>query len=134
MIIDAIHSMHQLLRWISPTGLIRTGPFVYISLLTVWAESAAQTKALDQLPVPQDVLLLEVLKQTTPASDQTQQTTTGVVILLLDLEVLRQELDATGQEGNLHLRRPGVRRMGLVFLNNIGFSRHQNDSFFSSTR
>ena len=55
------------------------------------------------------------------AADQLQQATTGVEVLLEGLEVLRQELDTPGQQGNLHLRRPGVGRMGAKFVDDRWF-------------
>ena len=55
-----------------------------------------QTEALDQGTVTLDVNFLQVSQQTLALAYQEQQTTTGVVIVLVILEVLGQILDALG--------------------------------------
>src|SRR5690606_21047519 len=56
--------------------------------------SAAQAQALDQRLVAGRVLPLQVGQQGTTLVDQLQQSATGVVVLLVHLEVLGQLLDA----------------------------------------
>ena len=68
----------------------------------------ANAKRLDQRPVALDVLLLQVVEQAPPLADEHQQTTTRVMVLGMDPEVLREIGDAFRQEGNLNLRRSCV--------------------------
>ena len=72
---------------------------------------SAETEFRDQRPIPLDVVAPEVIQQTTALTDEHQQTSTAVMILLMDLQVLREMVDAPREERNLHLRRAGV---GLV--------------------
>src|SRR5690606_32094611 len=63
--------------------------------------TAADAEAVDQRTEALDVLLGEVLQQPAALADEDQQTTAGVVVVLVGLEVLRQVGDATGQQGDL---------------------------------
>ena len=71
----------------------------------------AQVQLGDQRTVALDVGLLEVLQQTTTLADHQQQTTVGVVVLLVVLQVLVQVVDAVGQQRDLHLGGTGVALM-----------------------
>src|SRR5690606_34162520 len=69
---------------------------------------AAQAELLDQGRIAGLVLALEIVKQTAALRNHGEQATSGVVILLVVLEVLGQVLDAFGKQCNLHLRRTGI--------------------------
>lgn len=79
---------------------------MYKSLLDVVADA----QSLDELTVLDDVALLDVGEKTTTTTDEHEQTTTGVEVLLVGLHVLGQLLDALGQDGNLNLGVTGVDR------------------------
>ena len=49
---------------------------------------------------------LRVLKHIAALTDHQQQTTVGVVILRVGLEVIVQVVDARGQQSDLHLGEP----------------------------
>lgn len=68
----------------------------------------ANAELLDELTVLVDVVLLDVGEETTTLTNQHEQTTTGVEVLLVGLHVLGQLLDALGQDGNLNLGVAGV--------------------------
>lgn len=72
----------------------------------------------DQRTVAVDVLLLEVRQHGTALADHLEQAAAGVVVLLVDLEVLSELLNARGQDSDLDLRRTGVGRVGAVCLDN----------------
>ena len=55
-----------------------------------------------------NVNFLEVVEQTTTLTDHLQQTTTGMVILLVGLEVLGEVADALRQQSNLNLGGTGI--------------------------
>ncbi len=65
----------------------------------------------DQQPVSLDIVVLHVVEQAAPATDELHQSPPGVMISPVDLEVLCQVVDASSEERNLHLWRAGV---GLV--------------------
>src|SRR5690606_38216359 len=81
--------------------------------------SATQAQLLDQALVALVVLALEIVEQAAAAVDQLQEAAAAVVILLVDLEVLGQLLDAGGQQGDLDLRRAGVVGAARVVGNNL---------------
>ena len=61
-----------------------------------WKNLFAQAEAGNQGPIALDVLALQVVEQLAALADQAQQTTTGVVVLLVLLEVAGQIVDAGG--------------------------------------
>src|SRR3954469_5724589 len=69
---------------------------------------AAKTQPLDERAVAVDVGLLQVLQQAATAPHEREQTTTGVVVVLVQLEVLGQVGDALGEHRDLDLWRTGV--------------------------
>jgi hypothetical protein len=75
---------------------------------------ATKAETTDQFTVALDIVVLHVVKEATPTSDELQEPTTGVVITLVDLEVLGEMDDALAQNGDLHLRRTGVRLVESV--------------------
>ncbi len=86
------------------------------------------SQALDQGPITVNALALKVVEQPSALSDQHEQATPGMVILLVSLEVLRQIIDTLGKQGYLHFRGPGVHIVGPelfnYFLFPLGCERH----------
>src|SRR5688572_28064087 len=66
---------------------------------------AAQTELADQRRVAAFILALEIVKQAAALGDESKQTTAGMVVLLVVLEVLGQVLDALGKNRHLDFRR-----------------------------
>src|SRR5690606_26586432 len=66
------------------------------------------------------VLPLQVGQQGTTLVDQLQQATTGVVVLLVHLEVLGQLLDAGREQRHLDFRRTGVVGHALELVDDLG--------------
>lgn len=62
----------------------------------------------NECPVPLDVVAPEVIQQPTTTTHEHQQATTAVMVLLVELQMLRQVVDAPREERNLHLRRTGI--------------------------
>src|SRR5690606_12908454 len=87
---------------------------------------AADAEALDQGLVPRLVDLLDVVEKRATGRHHLQQATTGVVVLLVALEVFGEVGDALGEDGDLHFRRAGVVGLGRVFLNQSGFALSSN--------
>jgi len=72
---------------------------------------APDSKPGDQRPVPLDIVVLHVVEQAAPTPDELHQTPPGVVISPVDLEMVREKIDASREERHLHFWRAGV---GLV--------------------
>src|SRR5947208_735981 len=81
-------------------------------------ELTADAEALDEVLVPFRVAALQVIQQTTPASDHRQQPTTGMMIFLVRLEVLRELEYTLAQDSYLNLWRPAVVLVSPILRNN----------------
>ena len=73
----------------------------------------------DQSTVTVDVLLCQVVQHGTALTNHHQQTTAGVVVVLVGTQVLGQLVDASGQDSDLDLGRTGVALVGSVSQDNF---------------
>jgi hypothetical protein len=64
-------------------------------------------------PVAIDVFELDIVQEPAAPADEHQQSATGVMVFLVNLQVFRQVFDAIGEQADLDLRGPGI---GLVHL------------------
>jgi hypothetical protein len=64
----------------------------------------SQAKSLDQSPVTFDISVLQIVQEAPALSHQLDQSSTGMVVLGMDLEVIRQVTDALAQDGHLYFR------------------------------
>ena len=77
----------------------------------------------DQRTIANDVHLLEVVQQTAALTDHDQQTTAGVVVVLVVLQmVLVEVVDALGQQRDLHLGGTGVALVAAKLLDDLRLS------------
>src|SRR5205814_531032 len=70
---------------------------IFTALLVVTelvADSAAQAEASNQGPVALDVVVADVVEQPATTADQHEQTPTAVMVLLVDLQVVGELVDA----------------------------------------
>ncbi len=81
---------------------------------------ATQTQATDEGAVTTGVLTLQVVQQLAALVNHADQTTTGVVVFAVGLEVVLQLVDVGGQQGNLHFRATGIAFSLLVVVNDLG--------------
>jgi len=84
----------------------------------------AQTELLDELTVDVRLSGGQVVQEAATASDHLQKTRTGVVVLLVGLQVICQFLDALSNQSNLDLGGSGVAWVGLILLDNA-FDGHE---------
>src|ERR1035438_3971467 len=78
------------------------------------ASLAADAERGDDRAVSLDIVLPHVVEQTTTATDELHQPTPGVMITLVNLEVLGQVRDAGGEQRDLDLGRTRVRLVKSV--------------------
>src|SRR5438270_1475799 len=90
--------------------------------------SAAQAEAGDQRPITLHVVVADVVEQAATTADEHQESPTTVVVLLVDLQVVGELVDALRQQRDLHLRRPGVGVVDFVLADRRGFVRHAERS------
>src|SRR5262245_10659978 len=90
----------------------------------------AEPEILDNGPVAIDLIRLEVVQEAPPHPDHLEQASPGVVILFVDPEMLRETLDAFGEERDLDLGRSRVVIVQAVLIDNgtllILAERHSN--------
>ena len=90
-----------------------------------------QTKLCDNRTITLNIRLVEVAEQTTAMADHLQQTATGMMILLVLLEVLRQIVDTCGEDSDLYFRRTRITLVNGILLHDFLFcflSQHVGNS------
>ena len=80
---------------------------------------SADSETLDQRTVALDIDPTQVAEHVAAAADEDHETTTRVVVVLVELEVLRQVADATSQNRNLDLGRTRVALVGCVLIDDF---------------
>ena len=90
----------------------------------------AQLELLGDGLVTVDVGVVEVIQQPAALTNHHQQSTTGTVVFLAVLQVLRQMVDALRQQSNLHVGRTGILLVQLELFNRFGFGFHTFGGFF----
>ena len=83
-----------------------------------WKNSLKGKELGDDGAVTLDVLGHQIVQHLAALTDHLQQAAAGVVVLLVDLQVLGELVDAGGENGDLHLGRTGVGLMDAVGLDN----------------
>ena len=86
---------------------------------TRYLQLLAQTEAFDQAAVTREVLALVVVQQLAALADHLEQTTAGVVILGVGLEMIGQAVDAGGQQCDLNFGRTSVALGALEVSNDL---------------
>ena len=81
----------------------------------------------DQSTVTVDVLLCQIVQHVAALTNHHQQTTTGVVVMLVHTQVIGQLVDASGQNGDLNLGRTGIGLVQAAVLNASGLLFLQKD-------
>src|SRR5688572_13841946 len=84
----------------------------------------AQSKALDHRAILVRVFALQVIEELAALADHLEQAATRMEILDVRLEVLRQAVDALGEERNLDFGGAGVVSGALVLLYDLRFLRN----------
>ena len=79
----------------------------------------SQAELANDRAVTLDIVLLQVVQQTSSVTDHLLQTAAAVEILLVSLEVLGQVSDAVGQNSNLYFGRTGVALVSSVLLDDV---------------
>src|SRR5690554_2589766 len=82
---------------------------------------ATQTQAADQAAVTAQILAFQVVQQLATLVSHADQTATGVVILLVVLEVPLQLVDVCSQQSYLDFRRTGVAFSTRILGNDCSF-------------
>jgi hypothetical protein len=85
-------------------------------------DSTPKTKSRNQVLIAALVVGLQIIQESPPMIDHAQQSSTGVMILLVRAEVLGELVDSSGQQRNLDFRRTCVLRAATEFSQNLGFT------------
>lgn len=83
---------------------------------------AAQTQTRNQGPIALGADAPKIIEHPASLTHHLEQPAPGMVVLLMNLEMPGQLLDAFGQERGLHFRRAGVTLVGPVLTQDFQFS------------
>jgi hypothetical protein len=78
-------------------------------------------KLLDQSAIALHILALEIIEEMPPLPYQFQQPSARMMIFHVGLKMFGQIIDSFAQDGDLNLRRPCIRSMPLVVLDDDSF-------------
>src|SRR5262249_37391960 len=88
--------------------------------------SAANTQPLDQRLVTRLIDAGEIIEQLATLGHELEQSTPGMIVLDVGLEMLGEAVDALRQDRHLHLRRSGVAGLGRIGLDDLGLAAGRN--------
>lgn len=86
-----------------------------------WKILLSQTELLDDSAVAVDILLLKIVQKVTALTDHFKKTATGVVVVVVGLQVLGQVGNSLGENGDLYLGRTCVTLVHRVGLDDLCF-------------
>jgi hypothetical protein len=81
----------------------------------------SQAELLDQGPITVDIFVFQIVQEAAALTHQLDQSTTGMVVLGMDLKMIRQVTDALAQDGHLDFRGAGVGLMQPVAIDYLLF-------------
>jgi hypothetical protein len=76
-------------------------------------------QALNEGQIALGVTLAEIVEQSTTLSDQREETSATGIVFVVRPHMLGESIDASGQDGDLNLGRPGVLFVALVIPNDF---------------
>ncbi len=76
----------------------------------------SEVQLLDDRAVTLDIDLLQICKEVSSVTDHLEKAATAVVVLVVDLEVLGESVDAMCEDRDLYLGRTGITLVHLVLL------------------
>jgi len=80
------------------------------------------TQTANDFPVTVGVLASQIIKQSSPLTHQFQQTSSGMVVLCVRLEMILEAFNPARKQGNLDFRRTGVGCVRLVLTDYLNLS------------
>ena len=91
-----------------------------------WNILLTDTQLGDQSTVTVDILLCQIVQHLAALTNHHQQTTAGVVVMLVHAQVIGQLVDASGQDSDLNLGGTGIAFVSCVLQDNLGLLFLQN--------
>jgi hypothetical protein len=82
---------------------------------------ATNPQSLDELPVSLHILTFQIVEKLPSAADHSKKTVPGVVILLVEGQVLAEGINPRTQKGNLDLWRAGILVVSMKFFDPLLF-------------
>jgi len=79
----------------------------------------ADSQFFDDRAIPVDVLLLQIIEKPTPLPYDFEQSTPGVMVLLVSAEMLGKISNPLREKGDLYFRGTGITFVGLEFINDF---------------
>ncbi|MFT5446226.1 MAG: hypothetical protein ACI9DC_001388 [Gammaproteobacteria bacterium] len=82
---------------------------------------STQTQATDQVPVAVDILIFQIVEQFAALADHLKQTLSGMMIMRMGAEVVRQVRNTRRQQSHLNFGRTRVRGAAAVIFEDLFF-------------
>ena len=101
------------------TGLRGLGYVEHVDGVDVHSRLATNAETADQSAIALDIATLHVIEQTATLANELHESTAGVVITLVNLEVLGEVRDPVRQNRDLNLGRARVRSVSLKVLDDL---------------
>ena len=92
-----------------------------VSLPLALTALLSETQLCNDSTISFDILLLEVTKEVTSLTDHLKKTSSGMMVILVDLEMFGQVVDLTGKDSYLYLGRTGIVLAELVLSDDLSF-------------
>ena len=86
---------------------------------TLFSNLLTDTQLLDCCTIAVYILLLQIVQKVSSVTNHLQQTTSGVMVVLMRLQMCSQIVDSLCQNGDLYFRRTGIGLVGTVCSNNF---------------
>ena len=87
-----------------------------VALFALMPRLLTDAQSRDDGTVSLDIYLGQVVEQRAALTDHLEEAAAGVMVLLVDLEVLGEVVDSPGEKSDLYLGRAGVTLMSRILL------------------
>jgi hypothetical protein len=122
----ATHRHHQAENFPAIARRDRNDPCTAKARLPTHDRLLTDAQRTDDIQITLGIVATDIIKQSTAAADQTQQTTSRSIIASVGSHVFCQPVDSLCQNGNLDLWRPSICVVVSVFRNHGGFAFFRN--------
>ena len=79
----------------------------------------SEVQCLDQIAVSLDIVVTKVVEQSSSLPDKHEKPPSGMVVLLVDLEMLGKVINPLGEYGHLDIGRTGILLMPLELFDDL---------------
>jgi hypothetical protein len=90
----------------------------------------SEVQCLNQIAIALDIVVTEIVEQPSSLPDEHEKPAPGVMVLLVNLEMLGEVVDPLGEYGYLDIGRPGILLMPLKLFDDLLLFLYMQHHFF----